>query len=167
MKKTVKTLKERLSETLQAMAVDVTGYPDEYIHSEFLKHANSRLKQTFKSHAKEMRKFERLQNRLQPITDCTIDGEYFDNILDACAKFNISLSVAVNRFKSHYWPKWQSEEIKKVITVREKKTKPLQCTIDGVTYVSIAEAARALNTSTGSVFYKLRSNNYPEWKVSE
>lgn len=128
------------------------------------------LRQTFRAWAKHQRQEEK-KSRVATVNPwmipCTCEGRDFASINDAAEYFGIRNTAVANRLKSHYWPEWTSSRIPKTIQVRARKTQPLKCTIEGQNYESIAEAARALNLSTGSVFHRLHSNKHPEWKVSE
>ena len=163
----MKTINEKLSEFLINYANEIAADTVDSEKNAFVKNLSSLTRKLFKAHEKELRKELRSKSSLRPTISCVIDGVNYTSIYAAGNALNMRYSVVTNRLKSHYWPTWTSTEVKKELKIREKKTKPLPCTIDGVDYVSIAEAARQLNISTGSVFFKLHSSKHPNWKVSE
>lgn len=161
------TINQKLSEFLVAYAAHLNQEPQEPERSEFVKTFSALLRKVFRAHEREEAKRLRRLNSTRPTCACTIDGVDYASVNEACVTLGVGYSMAMNRIKSHYWPTWTSTEVRKVIVAREKKTKPRACTIEGVTYASITEAARELNISTGSVFFKLHSVNHPNWRVSE
>lgn len=172
------TLNEKLSNFLTTYATQVATETVPLEKDEFLKNITRLIRKIFSAQLREERLLAQREARRaariaarkarnQPPVVCSVDGQLYDSVAEACKAVNIEYWVGFGRFRSEYWPTWISDEVKKVVKIRDKKTGAMKCTIDGVIYKSISKAAKSLNISVGSVYYRLHSDAYPNWKVNE
>lgn len=92
---------------------------------------------------------------------CIVDGVRYESKSAAARALGIYVGVLKNRLSSSNFPGYVSKHHKKIKHV--KRTAPLPCTIKGVEYPSIAEAARKLRISPDVVSNRLKSYDYPDY----
>lgn len=92
---------------------------------------------------------------------CTIDGVRYDSINAAARALGIYPSRVLFRIRSSNFPNYSSKHHKKV--KREKIVSPNPCTIEGVEYPSISDAARKLKTQYETIRNRLESSNFPDY----
>ena len=92
---------------------------------------------------------------------CTVDGVRYESETMAAKTLEIGLMVLRTRLRSSNFPSYTSKHQTKV--KRGKQVVPIPCTIKGVEYPSITNAARKLKTSDITIRNRLASSNFPDY----
>ena len=92
---------------------------------------------------------------------CTVDGIRYESESAAAKALGIYVSGLKIRLRSSNFPNYTSKHRPKV--KRRKKAASTSCTIQGVKYVSVADAARKLGKDAGIIFKRLRSFDFPDY----
>ena len=92
---------------------------------------------------------------------CTVDGIHYKSESEAANALGIYVGILKNRLGSSNFPNYTSKHHPKV--KRRKKIPFISCTIKGVQYASVGEAARKLGKSPNLIFYRLRFFNFPDY----
>lgn len=158
------TINETLLEIIQKAVGVLENSTTEVDATKFVRELNVQLRKCAKDHiaAEKAQKPKKINKYAYP---CKCEGVQFKSIIEAGTFFNMHPNVVANRLRSEYWPEWVAASVEKTVTMREKKTEAKPVIIDGVEYASITEASKSLGTSVGSVFHKIHSTKYPEWKI--
>ena len=96
---------------------------------------------------------------------CTIEGVHYESESVASRALGIHLNTMRSRFRSSLFPEYVSEYHKKRKCT--KKTFSIPCTIEGVEYPSITNAARVLGKRPSTISNRLISFNYPDYVCAE
>lgn len=102
------------------------------------------------------------EKRKPPPIIATVDGVEYRKVTDAAKLHQISRVVAMSRFQSPSWPTWNHTSHPKQDIGHS--TVPRACSIDGISYKSLRDAARMLNTDPNTVFARINNPNYPNWQ---
>ena len=92
---------------------------------------------------------------------CIIDGVRYESINAAARALRTDSSRVLFRLRSSNFPNYRSKHHRKI--KREKIVSPNPCTIGGVEYPSISDAARKLKTHPERIRIRLRSSKYPDY----
>lgn len=92
---------------------------------------------------------------------CTVDGIRYESESVAAKALGVDVGVLKIRLRSSNFPNYTSKHRPKV--KRRKKVVSTSCTIQGVKYVSVADAARKLGKSATTIFKRLRSFDFPDY----
>ena len=92
---------------------------------------------------------------------CNVDGVRYESETMAAEALGIGLMVLRIRLRSSNFPNYRSKHHKKF--KREKIVLPKFCTIEGVEYPSISDAARKLKAQYKTIRNRLVSPNFPDY----
>lgn len=96
---------------------------------------------------------------------CTIDGVNYESKSAAARALGIYVGVLKNRLNSSNFPEYVSKHHKKI--KHTKNTAPMPCTIKGIEYPSITNAARELRESPNTIYNRLISFNFPDYVCAD
>ena len=117
-----------------------------------------------KDHPK--RKPRKAQDRSSP---CTIDGVRYESIRAAAEALELGVDTLKVRLQSSNYPGYVSKHHPKksrrkyVMSKRPYVQRRCPCTINGIKYGSIKEAANALGFYTSGLRIRLASSNFPDY----
>lgn len=96
---------------------------------------------------------------------CIIDGIRYESINVAAKALKIDPARVRFRLRSSNFPNYTSKHHPK--SKRKEITAPTPCTIKGVAYPSISDAARKLKTKHETISKRLRSSDYPDYVCAD
>lgn len=96
---------------------------------------------------------------------CIIGGVHYESESVAARALGIHINTIRSRLRSSLFPEYVSKYHKKVKST--KNTIPIPCTINGIEYPSITNAARVLGKRPGTIHNRLISFNYPDYVCTE
>lgn len=99
----------------------------------------------------------------------SVDGVAYRNIPAVVDATGFERHTIRNRLSSPGFPTWIDSRRKKRVNGTQNYhygKKALRVNINGVAYDSITQASTALNMSVGSVYHRLHSEAYPDWKIA-
>ena len=97
---------------------------------------------------------------------CTVDGTEYESLSAAAKDLGIGIETLKHRLRSPNFPDHISKHHpKRPLKSPERKTR--SCTIGGIEYESLVDAAKNLGISTQTLGYRLGSSNFPGYVKSE
>ena len=92
---------------------------------------------------------------------CTIDGVHYESESVAAKTLGIYVGVLKGRLGSSNFPNYISKHHPKI--KRRRRIPSISCSIKGVEYTSITDAARKLGRSPNLIFRRLQSFDFPDY----